>query len=339
MYREVLQQQYVSYLQNQQAEQPAIATAAATSAAAAGSGSLQGPLRVYVPAHVYPAVLAQIGAHLSSSISPVRHSHHVPFHLHVQAHTVHHTRLPHHFGTSHFGSLLGGGGGHSLLHRPQSAATSAYDSAAAAGGGAVLAGVVVGSPYPPLEPLQQKRLAARRHNVTYVYDFPAVFEAALRELWAARAAAGECAVPTGRRVDRGRGGGRGEGGGLSRQSRGQRHGEVLIPAPPIPSRSHPPLTLPPDICPRRPGEPKSTPPSGRLVEAVELVLPPQPAPGAPGGVGPCCDFRAPPRLRRAPPGRPAVGANDCGMVVWHLTLHTPECSQVGGGREGLRGSK
>ncbi len=37
-----------------------------------------------------------------------------------------------------------------------------------AGGDAAgaLAGLRVGSPYPPLEPLQQKRLAARRHNVT-----------------------------------------------------------------------------------------------------------------------------------------------------------------------------
>jgi acetyl-CoA carboxylase/biotin carboxylase 1 len=47
------------------------------------------------------------------------------------------------------------------------------------------------TPYAPLEPLQQKRLAARRHRTTYAYDFPAVFEDALRTLWAARAAAGE----------------------------------------------------------------------------------------------------------------------------------------------------
>lgn len=47
------------------------------------------------------------------------------------------------------------------------------------------------APYSPLEPLQQKRLGARRHKTTYCYDFPAVFEDALRQLWAQRAAAGE----------------------------------------------------------------------------------------------------------------------------------------------------
>jgi acetyl-CoA carboxylase/biotin carboxylase 1 len=41
------------------------------------------------------------------------------------------------------------------------------------------------------QPLQQKRLAARRHNTTYCYDFPSVFDNALRGIWAARAAAGE----------------------------------------------------------------------------------------------------------------------------------------------------
>ncbi len=52
------------------------------------------------------------------------------------------------------------------------------------------------APYSPLEPLQHKRLAARRHRTTYCYDFPAVFEDALRETWARRAALGEpCAVP------------------------------------------------------------------------------------------------------------------------------------------------
>lgn len=45
--------------------------------------------------------------------------------------------------------------------------------------------------YSPLEPLQQKRLAARRHKTIYCFDFPAVFEDALRQLWAQRAAAGE----------------------------------------------------------------------------------------------------------------------------------------------------
>ena len=44
--------------------------------------------------------------------------------------------------------------------------------------------------YPPLLPLQCKRLAARRHAVTYCYDFPAVFENALRDIWAQRSLAG-----------------------------------------------------------------------------------------------------------------------------------------------------
>jgi len=42
-----------------------------------------------------------------------------------------------------------------------------------------------------MQPLQQKRLAARRHNTTYCYDFPSVIDNALRGIWAARAAAGE----------------------------------------------------------------------------------------------------------------------------------------------------
>lgn len=39
-------------------------------------------------------------------------------------------------------------------------------------------------PYTHLDRLQYKRLAARRFQTTYCYDFPAVFESALRELWA-----------------------------------------------------------------------------------------------------------------------------------------------------------
>ena len=49
----------------------------------------------------------------------------------------------------------------------------------------------VSFPYPPLEALQQKRLAARRHKTTYCYDFPSVFSNALRQAWLARAIAGE----------------------------------------------------------------------------------------------------------------------------------------------------
>ena len=47
------------------------------------------------------------------------------------------------------------------------------------------------SPYEPLETIQLKQLAARRHKTTYCYDFPAVFEHALMKVWASRAAAGE----------------------------------------------------------------------------------------------------------------------------------------------------
>lgn len=54
-----------------------------------------------------------------------------------------------------------------------------------------LHGQPVLAPYPKLEGLQQKRLAARRHKTTYAYDFPTVFGNALRELWTARAIAGE----------------------------------------------------------------------------------------------------------------------------------------------------
>ena len=45
--------------------------------------------------------------------------------------------------------------------------------------------------YAPLEMLQQKRLAARRHKTTYCYDFPSVFGTALRDIWTTRAMNGE----------------------------------------------------------------------------------------------------------------------------------------------------
>jgi len=51
------------------------------------------------------------------------------------------------------------------------------------------------SPYPPLEQLQQKRLAARRHKTTFAYDFPNVFGNALRKVWVHRDASGECDRP------------------------------------------------------------------------------------------------------------------------------------------------
>ena len=49
----------------------------------------------------------------------------------------------------------------------------------------------IADPYDALEVLQLKQMAARRHKTTYCYDFPAVFEHALNQLWAQRAAAGE----------------------------------------------------------------------------------------------------------------------------------------------------
>lgn len=53
----------------------------------------------------------------------------------------------------------------------------------AAGNPGPLHSVPVLAPYSPLLPLQQRRLAARRHATTYCYDFPAVFNNALRALW------------------------------------------------------------------------------------------------------------------------------------------------------------
>lgn len=91
------------------------------------------------------------------------------------------------------------------------AAAAARSSTAASGAGArstgvssaALHGQPVLGPYPPLEPLQQRRLAALRHAVTYCYDFPSVFEDVVREAWAARAAAGEpgSVPPSARLVD------------------------------------------------------------------------------------------------------------------------------------------
>ena len=47
------------------------------------------------------------------------------------------------------------------------------------------------TPYPSLDGLQRKRLAAKRHKTTYCYDFPSVFNTAMRDIWTARLAAGE----------------------------------------------------------------------------------------------------------------------------------------------------
>ena len=54
-----------------------------------------------------------------------------------------------------------------------------------------LHGKPICAPYGPLEGMQQKRLAARRHKTTYAYDFPTVFGNALREIWTTRAISGE----------------------------------------------------------------------------------------------------------------------------------------------------
>ena len=58
-------------------------------------------------------------------------------------------------------------------------------------GAGPLAGTPLLAPYAPLEGLQQKRLAARRHKTTYCYDFPSVFGTALRDIWSTRTVAGE----------------------------------------------------------------------------------------------------------------------------------------------------
>jgi len=68
-------------------------------------------------------------------------------------------------------------------------------AAAPGGPGGPLAGTPLLTGYPALAGLQQKRLAARRHRTTYCYDFPSVFENALRGAWAARAAAREPGGP------------------------------------------------------------------------------------------------------------------------------------------------
>uniref|UniRef100_A0A6V7QRJ1 Acetyl-CoA carboxylase n=1 Tax=Ananas comosus var. bracteatus TaxID=296719 RepID=A0A6V7QRJ1_ANACO len=47
-----------------------------------------------------------------------------------------------------------------------------------------LHGVPLSALYQPLGPIDQKRLAARKSNTTYCYDFPLVFETALRQSWA-----------------------------------------------------------------------------------------------------------------------------------------------------------
>ena len=127
-----------------------------------------------------------------------------------------------------------------------------------------LAGHPLLTPYPPLEGLQQKRLAARKHRTTYCYDFPSVFENALRGIWAARAAA------------------------------------------------------------REPGADAAPPPGdNRLVDAVELVMPADATFSAVAPLVPRSEFEA--ANGSSDSFTTMVGRNDCGMVIWRLTLRTPEC--------------
>ncbi len=54
------------------------------------------------------------------------------------------------------------------------------------------------TPYAPLQDLQCKRLAARRHKTTFVYDYPSVFANALKGLWLQREKDGQPGtVPSG----------------------------------------------------------------------------------------------------------------------------------------------
>lgn len=52
-----------------------------------------------------------------------------------------------------------------------------------------LHGKPLSAPYPALHSVERRRLAARRNNTTYCYDFLMVFEEALKEAWAAATAA------------------------------------------------------------------------------------------------------------------------------------------------------
>jgi acetyl-CoA carboxylase/biotin carboxylase 1 len=171
-------------------------------------------------------------------------------------------------------------------------------------GAGPLHGQPVLAPYPKLEGLQQKRLAARRHKTTYAYDFPTVFGNALRELWTARAIAGEPGVvpkgepTTAQSVT-------GIASSLAHVESSERRAGKMASSP---------FVLPPVYqtvvrkgqclnvfaCP------------GRLVEVEELVMPP-------GG-----NHTHPKPIVAV--NRP-VGQNDVGMIAWTLTLKTPECPQ------------
>jgi acetyl-CoA carboxylase/biotin carboxylase 1 len=84
----------------------------------------------------------------------------------------------------------------------KAAAASAFQGATADAYVCCLHGLLRRCAFCP-QNLQVKRLSARRFNTTYCYDFPSVFENALRSTWAARAAAGEpqSVPPQGRLVE------------------------------------------------------------------------------------------------------------------------------------------
>ena len=109
-------------------------------------------------------------------------------------------------------------------------------------------------PVQPLQSLQRRRLHARRHSTTYCYDFPAVFENALRAIWASHS--------------------------------------------------------------RRGG---ATPSDEAPVQSTELVLDGAALPGGEGNFA----------MRDAPLRQVSrdMGLNNVGMVVWQLTLRTPEWPQ------------
>ena len=75
------------------------------------------------------------------------------------------------------------------------AGNSVYLSKHTQGPAGAFDGTPILAPYPPLEQLQQKRLAARRHKTTFAYDFPNVFGNALRKVWLDRDASGESDGP------------------------------------------------------------------------------------------------------------------------------------------------
>ena len=75
------------------------------------------------------------------------------------------------------------------------ASISMYVSKHTQGPAGAFDGTPILAPYPPLEQLQQKRLAARRHKTTFAYDFPNVFGNALRKVWLDRDASGESDGP------------------------------------------------------------------------------------------------------------------------------------------------